>query len=234
MERVQKVIAKSGMCSRRKAEELIKQGLVKVNGIVCELGTVVSNEDIIEVNGSPITKEDKFVYYIFNKPKNCVTTVKDDRNRPTVLDYFKDVPYRVFPVGRLDFDTTGALLLTNDGDFANKLTHPRYCVEKVYKVCAKGKLTGKQMIMLEKGVMIEGGLAKAKRALVKKVNESKGYSILEIVVEEGRNHLIKNMVNAIGSEVYKLNRVSFARINTEGLEEGQYRELTKEELEMLK
>lgn len=234
MERVQKVIAKSGLCSRRKAEDLIRLGKVKVNGEVCSLGTVVSDEDKIEVEGKLISKEDKFVYYVFNKPKNCVTTLKDDRDRPTVMDYFKDVPYRIFPVGRLDFDTTGILLFTNDGEFANKLTHPRYGVSKTYVVCAKGKLNGKQMIMLEKGVEIEGGLAKAKEAKLRKINESKGYSILEITVEEGRNHLIKKMVEAIGSEVYKLNRKSFGGITTEGLEEGQYRELTKEEIDSLK
>lgn len=235
MERIQKVIAKSGVCSRRKAEELLVARRVKVNGEVCTtLGTLVNEEDVIEVDGVQLSKTEEKVYFLFNKPKNCVTTVKDDRNRPTVMDYFKDVKERIFPIGRLDFDTTGALLFTNDGELANKLIHPRYSVEKVYVVCAKGKLTSKQMIQLERGVEIEGGLAKAKRALITKVNESKGYSMLEITVVEGRNHLIKNMVKAIGSEVYKLNRKSFAGICIEGLEEGKYRSLTQEELDKLK
>jgi len=235
MERIQKVIAKAGICSRRKAEELLVAGRVKVNGEICTtLGTLVSEEDLIEVDGVTLTNLEEKVYFLFNKPKNCVTTVKDDRNRPTVLDYFKDVKQRIFPIGRLDFDTTGALLFTNDGELANKLIHPRYSVEKVYVVCAKGKLTSKQMIELERGVEIEGGIAKAKRALIKKVNESKGYTMLEITVVEGRNHLIKHMVKAIGSEVYKLNRKSFAGISIEGLEEGKYRELTKEEIDKLK
>ena len=235
MERIQKVIAKAGICSRRKAEELLLAGRVKVNGVVCNtLGTTVSIDDEIEVDGVKLQNKEQKVYYLFNKPKNCVTTVKDDRNRPTVMDYFKDVKERIFPIGRLDFDTTGALLFTNDGELANKLIHPRYSVEKVYVVCAKGKLTNKQMIQLERGVEIEGGIAKAKRALITKVNESKGYSMLEITVVEGRNHLIKHMVSAIGSEVYKLNRKSFAGISIEGLAEGKYRELTPEELEKLK
>lgn len=235
MERIQKVIAKSGLCSRRKAEEYLLEGRVKVNGAVCTtLGTLVSEDDVIEVDNKKLSNKEDFVYFIFNKPKNCVTTVKDDRNRPTVMDYFKDINSRIYPVGRLDFDTTGALIFTNDGDLANKLIHPRYLVEKVYKACVKGILTGKEMIQLEKGVMIEGGVAKAKRAKILKTNEDKNYTMIEIVVVEGRNHLIKNMVSAIGSEVYKLHRKSFAGISVDGIEEGKYRELTKEEVEKLK
>jgi 23S rRNA pseudouridine2605 synthase len=234
MERLQKIIAQSGFCSRRKAEELITEGRVKVNGkVVTELGTKADVEDIITVDGKRINIERK-VYILMNKPRNVVCSAKDDRGRPTVVDLIEGVGERIYPIGRLDFDTTGALLFTNDGELANKLIHPRYSVEKVYVVCAKGKLTNKQMIQLERGVEIEGGIAKAKRATITKVNESKGYSMLEITVVEGRNHLIKHMVSAIGSEVYKLNRKSFAGISIEGLAEGKYRELTPEELEKLK
>ena len=157
MERLQKVMAQAGIASRRKSEEYITEGRVKVNGIVVrELGTKVSEDDYIEVDGKPIRQERK-VYILMNKPRNCVTTVSDDRNRPTVMDYLKDVNVRVYPVGRLDFDTTGALILTNDGRLTNLLTHPSSEVNKTYIATCKGIASDEDLEPLRQGIMLEDG-----------------------------------------------------------------------------
>lgn len=234
MERLQKVIAGAGVCSRRKAESLILEGKVKVNGSVCAtLGTKVSSSDVIEVNGAILNQEEK-VYYVLNKPSGCVTTLSDTHGRPTVLDYIKNVPYRIFPVGRLDFDTVGVLLFTNDGELDNLLIHPRYEVTKTYFAVCKGKLTEREMDRLVKGVNLEDGIAKAIDAKIESYDRNTNTTSCTIRVCEGRKHLIKNLIKAVGSFVVYLERKDFAGITTKNLKPGQYRKLSNEEVEMLK
>ncbi|MDD4123811.1 MAG: pseudouridine synthase [Bacilli bacterium] len=234
MERLQKIIANSGFCSRRKAESLIVEGKVKVNDeIVTKLGTTVDENAIIEVDGKKINFEEK-VYYILNKPRNCVSTVKDDRGRPTVMDCIRNVDKRVYPIGRLDFDTTGVLLFTNDGDLTNKLTHPKNEVDKVYIASIAGKVDESRLESLRKGVNIEG--YKTSEAVVDfvKYNDKQNRSIISLKIHEGRNRQIKKMFEAIGYEVIKLNRESFGGITANGLKEGQFRKLTSDEITYLK
>ena len=233
MERLQKVMAQAGIASRRKSEEYITEGRVKVNGIVVtELGTKVSEDDYIEVDDKPIRQEKK-VYILMNKPRNCVTTVSDDRNRPTVMDYLKDINVRVYPVGRLDFDTTGALILTNDGKLTNLLTHPSSEVNKTYIATCKGIATDEDLEPLRKGVMLEDGRTSPAKVEILKINEDKNTSIIKIVIHEGRNREVKRMMEYVGYEVIKLNREGIGNLTTKGLYQGQYRRLTKEEVKDL-
>lgn len=234
MERLQKVIASSGLCSRRKAEELIIDGRVKVNGVICNtLGSQVNMDDLIMVDDKLLEIEKK-VYYLLNKPKNCITTVSDDHGRITVMDYMKGIPYRVFPVGRLDYDTTGALLFTNDGELSNHLMHPRYEVNKTYQATCLGKLTSKDMTKLENGIFLDDGFIKAISARVIDYCHNTNTTFVEIKVSEGRKHMIKNMISYLGSQVIKLHRYEIAGITTENLEIGKYRELTDKEIKCLK
>ena len=235
MERLQKVIAQAGICSRRKAEELITNGLVTVNGkVVSELGTKVSENDKITVNGKPLFNKEKLVYLVLNKPRNTVATVSDDRGRKTVLDCIENIKQRIYPVGRLDYDTTGVLLLTNDGDLAHKLTHPSKEIDKTYIATIKGEITKEDIELLEQGIMIDGKKTSPCKANLNKFNKEKNKSIVELTIHEGRNHQVKKMFEAIGKEVIKLHRDTFAGISSKGLYEGQYRKLTPKEIEELK
>jgi len=234
MERLQKVIAAAGYCSRRKAELLITEGKVQVNGVVTTtLGTTVSPSDVIHIEGQPLQQERK-VYYLLNKPRNTVSTSQDDRGRPTVMDFLPEKSGRVYPVGRLDFDTTGALLLTNDGALTNRLTHPSHQIEKVYVATVKGLLQDKQLAPLRTGLTLEDGMTAPAYAQLIKLNEKQGHSIVELVLHEGRNHQVKRMFEAIGYEVLKLHRESFAGLSTKGLYQGQLRTLTSQEVAALK
>jgi 23S rRNA pseudouridine2605 synthase len=234
MERLQKVIANAGICSRRQAEELIVNNKVKVNGeIVNQLGTKVPLDAKIEVNGKLLEQENK-VYLLFNKPKNCVSTLSDDRGRPTVIDYLKDIKERVYPIGRLDFDTTGVLLFTNDGDFANALAHPSKSIDKVYIATVKGIVKIEQLQPLVKGVEIDFKVTAPAKVRIIKNNLEKDYTVIEIIIHEGRNRQIKKMFEAINIRVMKLNRDRFAGLSVDGLEPGQYRHLNKEEISRLK
>ena len=232
MERLQKIIANAGYCSRRKAEELITEGLVTLNGkVVTKLGTLADEYDDIVVEGKRLHKT-KNVYYLLNKPRNCVTTTKDDRNRPTARECLKDVHARVYPVGRLDFDTTGALLFTNDGDLTNKLTHPRYQIQKVYIVTLRGEAKNLAKLDEKKITLDDGVIANiSDYELLKKTKEK---TIVRVTLNEGRNHEVKRIFEAIGEEVIRLNRESFAGISTIGLKEGMYRKLKDEEVKYLK
>ena len=230
MERLQKVIAQAGIASRRKAEELITEGKVKVNGkIVTELGTKVSDKDQIEVKNNLIEKEIK-EYYLLNKPRGVVTTTQDDKNRKTVVDLIP-TNARIYPVGRLDYDTTGALLLTNDGDFANILMHPKHEVAKVYVAKVKGIIKGEQINRLKDGVEIEPGIiVKGERVKLKKTDSKSNTSMVQITITEGKNHQVKKMFEAVGFEVVKLKREKIAFFDLKDLQSGEYRKLTPKEV----
>ena len=232
MERLQKVIAQAGITSRRKAEDLITEGKVKVNGVVVrELGTKVSSKDEITVNDRVIEKEQK-EYYLLNKPRGVVTTTSDDKNRKTVLDYI-NTDARIYPVGRLDYDTTGALLLTNDGEFANILMHQNNQVDKVYLAKLNGIIKGEQINKLKDGVMIDDCLVKASRVKLKKVDPAKNTSMVEITIHEGKNHQVKRMFEAVGFLVDRLTRKRIGIFEIRDLQSGEYRKLTPKEVQVV-
>lgn len=233
MERLQKVIANSGYCSRRKAEEYISLGKVKVNGeVIKELGTKVSGDDYIEVNGNPLNKKEEKVYYLLNKPRGVVTTSSDDKGRKTVVDLIK-TDKRIYPVGRLDYDTTGIILLTNDGDLTNLLTHPKNEIEKVYVAKIKGLITKDEIKVLCNGVVIDGVKTSKAKAKVLKVDKKTNSSVVELIIHEGKNHQVKNMFKAIGYDVLKLKRESIAFLTLDGVKSGEYRELSIKEVKKL-
>ncbi|MDO4377564.1 MAG: pseudouridine synthase [Erysipelotrichia bacterium] len=233
-ERLQKVIAQAGIASRRKAEELISAGKVKVNGqTVSVLGTTVTNKDVITVNDKPIEKEE-LVYYLVNKPRKYVCTADDEHNRDKIVDLV-DCPQRIFPVGRLDYDSTGLIILTNDGDFDNMLTHPKYHLPKTYKVTIKGVLTKKDMQDIRNGIILDDGI-KTLPATVRMINydiEAQRCSF-EIIIYEGRNRQIRRMMEALGYEVKKLHRSCFGCVKDDNLAIGSYRRLKPHEIKMLK
>lgn len=232
MERLQKVIANSGICSRRKAEELIKAGKVQVNGeVVTELGTKVSGKDEIMVNGKTIEKEEH-VYFLLNKPRGVVTTASDDKNRTTVVDLI-ETDKRIYPVGRLDYDTTGALILTNDGEFANLMMHPKNEIDKVYLAKVEGIASGKQVKELENGVIVDGIKLSSSRVKVKKINKEKEESFIELTIHEGKNHQVKNMLQSVGLPVIKLTRERIAFLTVDKLKSGDYRKLSNKEISQL-
>lgn len=232
MERLQKVIAEAGIASRRKAEELIVAGKVKVNGkVVTELGTKVDSKDTIEVNNQIIEKEIK-EYYLLNKPRGVITSTSDDKGRTTVVDLI-DTTARIYPVGRLDYDTTGALLLTNDGEFANILTHPKNSIDKVYLAKLNGIIKGEQINKLKDGVMLDDVLVKPSRVKLKKTDPVKNTSMVEITIHEGKNHEVKRLFESVGFLVDKLTRERIGIFNLEGLKSGEYRKLTTKEIQIV-
>ena len=229
MERLQKVIAQAGIASRRKAEELITSGQVKVNGVVVtELGTKVSDKDRVEVNNQIIEKEKK-EYYLLNKPRGVVTTTQDDKNRKTVVDLIP-TSARIYPVGRLDYDTTGVLLLTNDGDFANILMHPTRNIDKVYMAKLEGIIKGEQINQLKDGVDLDGEIVKASRVKLKKVDPKTNSWMVQITIHEGKNHQVKRMFEAVGFAVAKLKREKEAFFDLKDLQSGEFRKLTPTEV----
>lgn len=232
MERLQKVIANSGYVSRRKAEELIIAGKVKVNGeTVFELGTKVSSKDMIEVDGYIIKNEEK-VYFLLNKPRGIITSTNDEKGRKTVTDLINTTK-RIYPVGRLDYDTTGVLLLTNDGELTNLLTHPKNNIDKLYIAKVKGLVGKKQINTLERGVIIDGVKTSRARARIKKYDKKTDTSIVELIIHEGKNHQVKKMFEALGYQVIKLRRDSFSFLTTTGLKSGEYRKLSPKEVKKL-
>ncbi len=234
-ERLQKVMAACGVASRRKCEELISAKRVKVNGsIVTELGTKVSKKDIIEVDGKMLSRQE-LVYYVMNKPTGYLTTVSDDRGRRTVMDLIdpETKKTRIFPIGRLDYDTSGVLLLTNDGDLSYRLTRSQKEVAKTYQVRVNGIIDQNAVTKLIKGIMIDGVMTK--RAIVDVISFDKknNSSLISISITEGRNRQVRKMCEAVGFEVKKLKRVSFGGITLEGLGVGEYRELKPHEIKIL-
>ena len=229
MERLQKVIANSGICSRRKAEELIKEGRVKVNNIIVrELGVKVSSKDKIKVDDKELSKENK-VYYLLNKPRGVITSVNDEKSRKTVVDLIP-CRERIYPVGRLDYDTTGVLLLTNDGDFANILMHPNDKVEKVYVVKVRGIIKGDSINELKNGVVIDGVKTEKAKVKLRRTDFKSNTSFLTVTIHEGRNHQVKKMFEAVGFPVLKLKREREFIFDLSGLKSGEYRKLTPKEV----
>ena len=236
-ERLQKYLANSGIASRRKAEEYILDGKVKVNGkVVTELGTKVNSEkDVIEFEGKRVNNDIKKVYVLLNKPIDYVTTVKDQFSRNTVVDLVKNAGSNLLPVGRLDMYTSGALILTNDGDFIFHVTHPKHEVEKTYTVTLRGKVTNEEVEELKKGVIIdEGYKTKPAKVRIMKIDEEKNLSRLEIVIHEGKNRQVRKMCEAIGKKVIALHRSKIGNIGVKDLKIGEWRYLTKKEVESLK
>lgn len=232
MERLQKVIATCGIASRRKAEELILAKKVRVNGeVVSELGVKVSEKDIIEVNGQRINREEK-VYYLLNKPRGVITSTSDDLGRKTVISLISD-DKRIYPVGRLDYDTTGALILTNDGEFANIMMHPSNNIDKVYVAKIKGILLPSEIMQLKNGVVIDGFKTSKAKVKVKKIDKDTNTSIVEITIHEGKNHQVKRMFEAVDKEVVKLKRERIAFLDLTGLGSGEYRKLSHKEVSKL-
>jgi 23S rRNA pseudouridine2605 synthase len=232
MERLQKIIAESGYASRRKAEVLITEGKVKVNGkIVNTLGSKASLNDVIEVEGNPLEKE-SLVTYVFYKPEGCVSTVKDEHNRRTVVDYIND-SRRIYPVGRLDYDTSGLLLLTNDGTFANEMTQPKSHLPKVYDVTFTGILRRETSHIFEKGMILEGKRLKPVKVTNVKGSKTKEKTSCTLTLYEGKNHQIKKMLEAFGHQVTRLKRVAYGPLTLEGINKGQYRLLSPHEKKQL-
>lgn len=233
MERLQKAIANLGYCSRRKAEELIVSGKVKVNGVVIsELGTKVKHGDTIEVENTILDNNKSYEYYLLNKPRGIVTTTKDEHDRKTVVDLI-DTQARIYPVGRLDYDTTGVLLLTNDGELANKLMHPSHNIDKTYIAKVEGIISGYAIKLLRQGVVIDGYKTSKARVKLRSVNKKNNSSIVEITIHEGKNHQIKKMFEAVGYQVEKLKRERYAFLDLTGLKIGEYRKLSFKEVTTL-
>jgi 23S rRNA pseudouridine2605 synthase len=224
--RLNAYLARAGIASRRGADELIKAGRVTVNGQPGQLNTFVQRRDRVEVDGEPVSAQE-LTYVLLHKPPATVTTARDPQGRQTVVDLV-DVPERVVPVGRLDADTTGALLLTNDGPLAHRLAHPRYGVEKVYEVQVEGRPSAETLRALEQGVELEDGRTAPARARLLDP------STIELTLHEGRKHQVKRMCDAVGHPVRRLNRSSYAGLSLEGLEPGRWRELEPQEVERLR
>ena len=229
--RLQKYIAECGIASRRKAEELILEGKIRVNGIiVTELGTKINpSKDIVEYNNKVIEPEQRNVYILLNKPIGYVTTVKDQFNRPSVLDLVK-VKERIVPVGRLDFYTSGALILSNDGDFVYKITHPKHEVNKTYNVTVKGIINEDEIEDLRSGVKIDNYITKPAKVKILKTDKDKNISRIQITIHEGKNRQIRKMCEAIGKKVLALHRSKIGNIDVKDLKIGEWRYLTDAEI----
>ena len=231
--RINKYIAQSGICSRRKADELIANGNVKINGAVLkEPGYEVTDGDKVEVNGTQISAKQKAEYVLINKPLGMVTTVSDDKERLNVMDVVADIDARLFPVGRLDYNTSGALIMTNDGEMAYRLTHPKHEVYKTYRARVAGILSNEKAARLRKGVDIGGFVTSpAKVNIIKGTQHS---TIVEISIHEGKNRQVRKMFAAVGNPVQELERIAVGEIRLGHLKPGHYRKLTREEVEYLK
>lgn len=235
MERLQKVLAQAGVASRRKCEEYIEAGRVQVNDkTVTTLGVKVDPEtDVIKVDGRPINLQNK-VYIAMNKPKGVITSVSDPEGRKVVTDFLKDVKERVYPVGRLDYDSEGLLLLTNDGELANLLTHPKHHVPKTYHATVKGVPHGSLLDKLKNGVELEDGMTASAEVEYYDINPEKNETVIAITIYEGRNRQVRRMFEAIRYPVIKLKRVQFGSLTLSGIPRGKYRRLSPQEVKELR
>ena len=232
MIRLQKAIADLGYCSRRKAEELITSGKVYVNGKkITELGTKVDINDTIRVNDEILVKQEK-EYYMFNKPREVVSTTKDDKGRKTVLDYI-DTDKRIYPIGRLDYDTTGLILLTNDGEFSNAMMKPSNEIEKTYIAKINGIMPKEELIELKKGVIIDKSKCVPNKVKIRSIDKKTNTSIIEITIHEGKNHEIKKIFMHFGLDVLKLKRIRYGSLNLGNLQSGEYKKLSNKEIKTL-
>lgn len=231
--RLNKYIASAGVCSRRKADELIENGNVKVNGATIKaMGWQVEEDDVVEVNGRVIEAAGKKVYVVVNKPLGYITSMQDEKDRDTVADLVADIPQRLFPVGRLDYNTTGLLIMTNDGELTQTLTHPRHKVYKTYVAKVAGVISDSRLAKLRKGVDIGGFVTSP--AKVRLVKQMPRHAVVEISIREGKNRQVRKMFAAVGNKVQDLHRTAIGEIRLGRLKEGHYRKLTKEEIAYLK
>ncbi len=231
-ERLQKYLAECGVASRRRCEELIAQGKVFVNGKVATLGmTIDPGLDVVMLNHEKVEPEKK-LYILLNKPRGVVTSVKDPHHKKTVMNYLNGVSGRVFPVGRLDIDVEGALLMTNDGELAYRLTHPKYEVPKVYLAWVRGKMPVEMAVRMEKGVKLDDGISRASRVVV--LNQGNTSTLIEITMREGRKREIKRMCARIGHEVLELKRISIGNLQVGNLQPGEWRFLKDAEIQELR
>lgn len=232
-ERLQKLISRAGIASRREAEKIILERRVNVDGkIISELGAKADpNLNKICVDGKILNFDAEKIYLLLNKPKNFLSTVKDDRGRRTVLDLVKEISAKIYPVGRLDFDSEGLILLTNDGELTNALLHPKFKIEKTYRAKISGELTNEKIRKLRTGVELEDGLTAP--AEVSVINLEKNFAVVEITIHEGKNRQVRRMFAAVGCEVKNLERIKFANLTLHGVERGKFRRLTSDEVKKL-
>lgn len=234
--RIQKALADMGLCSRRQAEQIILEGRVKLNGHPVKLGDKMDmHEDVLSVDGRTIRppKKKEYKYYMLHKPRGYITTSSDDRGRKTVMELIKDIPERVYPVGRLDKDSEGLLLFTNDGALANALTHPSHQVAKMYRVTVHPAATEEQVVALANGVVLDDG-TKTLPAIIRVVAEDEDRTVMEMSIKEGKNRQIRRMCRAVGLDVARLSRKSVGAVKLGMLAPGKYRELKPSEILALK
>lgn len=230
--RLQKYLADAGIASRRKCEQLIEQGRVKLNGAVAEIGMNVNDGDVVTLDGKRVRASNERVMIAFYKPKNVICSNAEDEDRKKVTDFFKELPYRLYTVGRLDYDSEGLILVTNDGDAANRLMHPRYGLSKTYNVLCSGRFTDAEIHALASGVMLEDGMTAPARVKLLRETDN-GNTELSITIHEGRNRQVRRMVAAVGHDTLRLVRVSIGKLTISGLKSGQWRFLSREETELL-
>lgn len=230
--RLQKYLADAGIASRRKCEQLIEEGRVKLNGVVAEIGMNVNDGDVVTLDGKRVRASNERVMIAFYKPKNVICSNAEDEDRKKVTDFFKELPYRLYTVGRLDYDSEGLILVTNDGDAANRLMHPRYGLSKTYNVLCSGRFTDAEIHALASGVMLEDGMTAPARVKLLRETDN-GNTELSITIHEGRNRQVRRMVAAVGHDTLRLVRVSIGKLTISGLKSGQWRFLSREETELL-
>ncbi len=229
--RLQKYLAEAGVASCRKCEEIINEGRVSVNGAVASVGMSVGEGDSVLLDGNPVRPAEEKAVYAFYKPKNVICTADSNEDRVKVVDYFKEIPLRLYTVGRLDYDSEGLIFVTNDGAFADKLTHPRYVKTKTYRVLVTGEVTKRDERILSNGVELEDGITAP--AVVRVLRRGAERSEILISIHEGRNRQVRRMMEALGHETLKLCRISIGSVGLTGLKPGQKRLLTREEIEAL-